>query len=113
MNTLGVEAEAAAAAFLERQGLRVTERNFQCRMGEIDLIARHGATVVFVEVRKRRSSAFGGAAASITPSKQRKLVRAARFYLTRFDPVPPCRFDAVLIEGDPPHIDWIQDAFGE
>ena len=110
----GAEAEEMAAAFLERKGLRVLERNFHCRLGEIDLIAREGDTTVFVEVRRRASSrAFGGAAASITSAKRTKLLRAARFYLSRQRTMPACRFDALLIEGDPPRIDWIRDAFGE
>jgi putative endonuclease len=102
-----------AAAFLERKGLRVIERNYRCRLGEIDLVAREGATTVFVEVRQRASSAFGGAAASITPAKRQRLLRAARHYLSRLRTLPQCRFDALLIEGDPPRIDWIRDAFGE
>src|SRR5688572_7769430 len=79
----GVEAEAMAAAFLERKGLRVLECNYRCRLGEIDLVARDGATTVFVEVRRRASSAFGGAAASITRTKRLRLVKAARHYLSR------------------------------
>jgi putative endonuclease len=109
----GAEAEALAAAFLERRGLRVLERNYRCRLGEIDLIARDGDTTVFVEVRQRASGAFGGAAASITAKKRMRLLRAARFYLSRLKAMPACRFDALLIEGDPPRIDWIRDAFGE
>ena len=102
-----------AAAFLEHKGLRVIERNYRCRLGEIDLVAREDATTVFVEVRQRASSAFGGAAASITSAKRQRLVRAARHYLSRLRTLPQCRFDALLIEGDPPRIDWIRDAFGE
>lgn len=113
MNTLGAGAEAMAAAFLEQQGLVIVERNYRCRMGEIDLIARDGATTVFVEVRQRRSSAFGGAAASITSAKRVKLLKTARHYLSRLHAAPPCRFDALLIEGEPPRIEWIRNAFGE
>ena len=109
----GAEAEAMAAAFLERKGLRIVERNYRCRLGEIDLVAREGDTTVFVEVRQRASRAFGGAAASITATKRAKLVRAARHYLSKLRSTPACRFDALLIEGDPPRIDWIRDAFGE
>jgi putative endonuclease len=113
MNTRGAAAEAMAAAFLERKGLRIVERNYRCRLGEIDLVARDGDTTVFVEVRQRASRAFGGAAASITATKRARLVRAARHYLSRLRVTPACRFDALLIEGDPPSIDWIRDAFGE
>ena len=102
-----------AAAFLERKGLRVIERNYRCRLGEIDLIARDGATTVFVEVRKRKSSAFGGAAGSITAGKRLKLIRAAQHYISRLRSTPQCRFDALLIEGDPPRIEWIRNAFTE
>ena len=102
-----------AAAFLEAKGLRVIERNYRCRLGEIDVIAREGATTVFVEVRQRASRAFGGAAASITTAKRQRLVRAARHYLSRQRTLPQCRFDALLIEGDPPRIEWLRNAFGE
>ena len=110
---LGADAEAMAAAFLEHKGLRVIERNYRCRLGEIDLVAREGATTVFVEVRQRASSAFGGAAASITAAKRQRLLRAARHYLSRLRTLPQCRFDALLIEGDPPRIEWVRNAFGE
>lgn len=113
MNTLGVDAETMAAAFLEKRGLKIVARNYRCRLGEIDLIARDGATTVFVEVRRRASSQFGGAAASITGTKRLKLVKAARHYLSRLRAVPQCRFDALLIQGEPPEIEWIRDAFGE
>ena len=113
MNHKGVASEALAAAFLQGRGLTILERNYRCRLGEIDLVARDGATTVFVEVRRRASRAFGGAAESITPAKRAKLIRAARFYLSRLGDEPQCRFDALLIEGEPPRIDWIRDAFGE
>ena len=113
MSSRGAEAEAMAAAFLERKGLRVLARNYRCRLGEIDLVVRDGDTTVFVEVRQRASQAFGGAAASITAKKRGRLVRAARHYLSRLPTTPACRFDALLIEGDPPRIDWIRNAFGE
>ena len=113
MNRLGVPGEETAVAFLEARGLEIVERNYRCRLGEIDLVARDGATTVFVEVRKRKSAAFGGAAESITPAKRMKLVNAAQHYLSRLRTQPQCRFDALLIEGDPPRIQWIRDAFGE
>ena len=113
MNRRGEGAEALAAAFLRGHGLVIAERNYRCRFGEIDLIARDGATLVFVEVRQRRSERFGGAAESITAVKRRRLVAAAHHYLARRHNVPACRFDAVLIGGAPPHIEWIKDAFGE
>lgn len=109
----GVEAETMAAAFLERRGLTIVVRNYRCRLGEIDLVARDGGTTVFVEVRSRATSAFGGAAASITPAKRLKLLKTARHYLSRLRTAPECRFDALLIEGEPPRIEWIRNAFGE
>ena len=109
----GAEAEGVAAAFLEARGLTVLARNYRCRLGEIDLIAREGSTTVFVEVRRRASRAFGGAAASITAAKRLKLLKAARHYISRLRTMPQCRFDALLIEGDPPRIEWIRNAFGE
>ena len=113
MNKLGVGAEAMAAAFLEQRGLTILERNYRCRLGEIDLVARDGATTVFVEVRRRASPAFGGAAASITTAKKRKLTRTARHYMSRLAALPQCRFDTILIQGEPPRIEWIRNAFGE
>jgi len=83
MNRRGEPAENLAAAFLEGQGLKVLERNYRCRFGEIDIVAASGAVLVFVEVRARRSAAFGGAAGSITAAKRRRLVVAARHYLAR------------------------------
>lgn len=113
MSQRGAEAEAMAAAFLKLQGLEVLQQNYSCRLGEIDLIAQDGPTTVFVEVRQRASCAFGGAAASITAAKKQRLIRAARHYISRLRTTPQCRFDAVLIDGDPPRIAWIRDAFGE
>jgi putative endonuclease len=109
----GAEAEAMAAAFLEARGLTILARNYRCRLGEIDLIARDGPTTVFVEVRRRASRSFGGAAASITSAKRLKLLKAARHYMSRLRVMPECRFDALLIEGEPPRIEWIRNAFGE
>lgn len=109
MMDAGKEAENRAAAFLQQQGLRLVERNYRCRMGEIDLLMVHGDTLVFVEVRFRRSAGFGGAAASITGHKQRRLIHAAQHYLQQQAKQPPCRFDAVLLDGG--KIEWIKDAF--
>ena len=113
MNRRGEAAEALACDYLRRQGLVVTARNYRCRFGEIDVVAREGGTLVFVEVRRRRSEAFGGAAASITAAKRSRLIAAARHYLARLDEAPPCRFDALLIRGEPARVEWIRDAFGE
>ena len=109
----GVEAEAMAADFLEHKGLQILARNYRCRLGEIDLVARDGDTTVFVEVRSRGSSTFGGAAASITAAKRGRLLKAARHYISRQRALPLCRFDALLIEGEPPRIEWLRNAFGD
>jgi putative endonuclease len=103
----GQEHEQAALTYLQRHGLALAEANFRCKGGEIDLVMRDGETLVFVEVRQRISMAQGGAAASITPAKIRRLVRAARFYLMRFDDVPPCRFDVLAIDAG--QLEWLRD----
>ena len=109
----GALAEDRALAHLQAAGLRLVQRNYRTPGrggGEIDLILRErDATLVFVEVRSRASRAFGGAGARITSSKRRRLVFAALHYLLRLNPPPPCRFDAVLIEGD--SIQWLRAAF--
>ena len=110
MNRRGEQAETLAADFLSGKGLRIAVRNYRSRYGEIDLIAREGATVVFVEVRSRASDAYGGAAASITAAKRKKLLKTARHYLAGITPLPQCRFDALLITGEPPRIEWIRNA---
>ena len=110
----GSAAEALAAKFLQSRGLTIVARNYRCRGGEIDLIARDGASLVFVEVRLRRSAAFGGAAASITASKRRRLGFAARHYLGRLGREPPCRFDAILLDAlDPERIEWLRDVVND
>ena len=113
MGGRGEAAEALAAAYLQRAGLKLVERNYRCRFGEIDLIARDGPTLVFVEVRMRSSERFGGAAASITAAKQLKLLRAARHYLSGTASAPPCRFDALLVNGNDHSIEWLKNAFAE
>ena len=110
MSTRGREAERLAADFLARKGLRIVARNWRCRFGEIDLVARDGAMLIFVEVRLRTSANFGGAAESIDAAKRRKLVAAANLYLSARGADSPCRFDAVLIEADG-RLNWVRDAF--
>jgi putative endonuclease len=113
MNDRGRAAEVIAADYLSGQGLEILQRNFRCRFGEIDLIARDGDAVVFVEVRMRGRSDFGGAAESITAAKRGRLVKAAGFYLSGQRRTPRCRFDAILVSGAEGRIEWIRDAFGE
>ena len=112
----GASAERMAESYLERQGLTLLQRNFQCQLGEIDLIMEHGESVVFVEVRFRKSSRFGSAAETVTPGKQRKIVKAAQHYLVHNKPVRhrPLRFDVIGImptETGSYAYDWLPNAF--
>ena len=110
----GVAAEELAARYLAAQGLRVIGRNYRCRFGEIDLIAKDGEMLVFVEVRLRRSVRFGGALASITRAKQKKLMATARCYLSGLRDMPGCRFDAILLDAlDARRIEWLRDIIAE
>ena len=113
MSGAGQAAEDIAAAWLQHRGLRLLQRNFRCRAGEIDLILRDGASLVFAEVRYRSNTGFGGAAASITAKKRQRIVTAARYYLMD-KPEQPCRFDVVLLDRlAPDAVEWLRDAFGE
>ncbi len=103
--------EREAEAFLKAAGLVLVARNWHCRLGEIDLIMKHGATLVFVEVRKRQSQRFGGAMASIGAQKQAKLQRAIGLYLSALPNTPACRVDAVLFDGKSAPV-WEQNIFG-
>ena len=107
--TAGSDAENEAARFLERRGLAIVARNHRTRFGEIDLVARDGPTLVFVEVRLRSSSRFGGGAESIGAAKRRRIVAAALHYLTGVRPQPPCRFDVVTLDHGEP--EWLRGAF--
>ncbi|MBO9679893.1 MAG: YraN family protein [Acidovorax sp.] len=110
---LGNAAEDRALAHLQSAGLQLLERNYRTPGrggGEIDLVLRErDGTLVFAEVRSRASRDWGGAGASIGAVKQRRLVFAARHYLLRWPSPPPCRFDAVLVDGD--QIEWLRAAF--
>ena len=112
MNREGARAEDLCADLLRAAGLKLLERNWRCRLGEIDLIAEERGTLVFAEVRMRGPGHFGGAAESVTAAKRARLVAAARLYLTR-RPDAACRFDVFLIDGLPRHVQWIRNAFGE
>jgi len=113
-HAVGKAGEEVAIQYLRQQGYQVLERNYRCRFGEIDLIARDGSTLAFIEVKTRRSQTFGPAAAAVTLAKQRHLVKASQVYLTRTHKVYElCRFDVVTIELDAhtPRIELIKDAF--
>ena len=100
--------EDVALGYLEGRGLVLVEANFQCKLGEIDLILRDGPSLVFVEVRQRAAGAPVSAAESISPAKIRRIVRAAQFYLQSLNRLPPCRIDVVAIDGQ--DIEWIRNA---
>lgn len=112
MNKRGQQYELLALQYLQQQGLTLLQQNYQCKAGEIDLVMREGATLVFVEVKYRASSAFGGALAAVNHSKQQKLLRTSRWYLQqhRLSNVP-CRLDVLAIEGTAPyHYQWLKNA---
>lgn len=103
--------EDLALAYLKARGLILLERNFRCRVGEIDLVMRDGASIVFVEVRLRSAGAYASAAESIDVRKQKRIVATAGFYLAG-RPEVPCRFDCVLLEhARSDSIHWIKSAF--
>lgn len=112
----GHAAEMQAARHLQAHGVQILAANLRCRAGEIDLVAREGSLLLFVEVRERRHPGYGGAAASVNRAKQARLIRAAQLFLPRlarrhFGGAPPaCRFDVVTL--DPLGIRWIRNAFG-
>lgn len=111
--TNGAAAEVAAAQFLIGEGLVILDRNVRCRLGEIDIVARDGTCLVFVEVRLRSSGRFGGAVASVDVHKQRKLILAARWYLGRHPnlAIQPCRFDVMGVASNGGAMTWLRDAF--
>lgn len=112
----GNQAEELAKEYLARHGLGFCESNFQCKTGEIDLIMKDGEMLVFVEVRYRAEIGHGSPLDTVTPSKQRKLIRTASYFLQQHfgDRWPPCRFDVVGISGEldnQPQVQWVPSAF--
>ena len=111
---LGIHGEDLACAELCRRGYAILERRYRTRHGEIDIVAREGACVVFVEVKTRADERFGGGAAAVTPWKQRRIVQMAQDYLTRRGLHDrPCRFDVVVVDvqGDAPRVELFAGAF--
>lgn len=107
----GSAAEALALVYLQNQHLQLLEKNFRCPYGEIDLIMQDGQTLVFVEVRMRSSVNFGGAAMSVTPSKQEKLRRSAQRYL-QIHGEQSCRFDVILMQAIHVNaVEWLKNVF--
>lgn len=107
---IGAGKEELARRHLERSGLRLVERNYRCRQGEIDLIMRDRDCLAFIEVRYRKSAGFGSPAESVTRNKQRRIVLAARHYLQRHPTPLDCRFDVLAITGAQ-RIEWLKNAF--
>jgi len=108
----GAQAEALACTYLERAGLKLITRNYRCQQGEIDLVMGDHDTLVFVEVRFRRSDAFGTPAETVDRRKQARLLAAARHYLLTQRSDRACRFDVVAVRGHDTSIEWLRDAFG-
>ncbi len=112
--TTGDVFETLACQYLEEKGLLILARQLSCPCGEIDLVLRHHNTLVFVEVRARTRTSYGGAAASITPAKQIKLIRTAKWYLSALSGrffagiTPACRIDVITF--DQGRLQWLQDA---
>lgn len=112
--TLGSRGEQLALNYLRKQSLRLHEKNYRCRYGEIDLIMWDDEYLVFVEVRHRKSNLFGGALESVDRRKQDKLRRSAEDFLVRTkNNVTPCRFDILCVNGnlDKPDYQWVKNAF--
>ncbi|HVS77604.1 MAG TPA: YraN family protein [Steroidobacteraceae bacterium] len=115
--TIGRQAENAAAAYLQSQGARILLRNYRCRCGELDIVAQLGEDeLAIVEVRTRSSNAYGGAAASVDAGKQRRLFRAASRLLQQRKDLARlrARFDVIVVSdprGEAPRIEWIKHAF--
>lgn len=111
----GAAAEAEARAFLERQGFRLVAANYRCRQGEIDLVMQQNELLLFVEVRLRNRQDFGGAAASVTKSKQQKIIASAGAFLHHHPEFSHCncRFDVLALQAATQgwHVDWLPAAF--
>lgn len=109
--TSGQRAEQLACEYLQREGLKLLDRNVHSRVGEIDLLMRDGDELVVIEVRSRRAGALVSAADSLSTQKQRRLIQATRQWLNRNPQFAeqPLRFDAVLLDGS--KLNWVRDAF--
>jgi len=111
---IGKEIEDLVSSYLQQRGLKLVEVNYRCKVGEIDLIMNDNEILVFVEVRYRKDSDYGGGLATVTKYKQNKIKRAATLYLLEnniYDKVP-CRFDVVAVSGRlHKKINWVKDAF--
>jgi putative endonuclease len=112
----GAAAEALAAEYLRIRGLKILARNLRCKAGEIDLVCLDAGVLAIVEVRQRESIGFGGALASVTWSKRRKIISATQYFLQRERDWKdlPLRFDVLAVQGLPDgahRVEWVKDAF--
>jgi len=108
--------EEFAKQYLLAQGLTFVDSNVHCRRGEIDLIMQERDTLIFIEVKYRKNSLFGGAISAVSPSKQQKIKHCVAFFLHKHDLNEyntPCRFDVIALEGDinQPKVTWLKNAF--
>jgi len=117
-SSIGQKAEQEALNFLKQQGLKLITQNYYCRQGEIDLVMSDQQTLVFIEVRYRKSHHYGSSAESVTTNKQKKIIHTAEHYLLHKvkTPTPACRFDVVAIYPSDStqsslQFDWIKHAF--
>lgn len=110
---LGDEGEGLAIQFLHKNGYQILEQNYKTPVGEIDIIASEAETLVFIEVKTRKSIEFGMPYEAVNREKRRKISNTALLYLKRFKEIPPCRFDVVSIyyENGGPELELIKDAF--
>lgn len=109
-------AEQLAAKFLRSNGLKVLTQNFHCRFGEIDIIAQDNNTIIFIEVKYRKQTSFGGAISAVPVSKQQKIIKSAQIYLQQAalnEYNTACRFDVIALQGSfsQPDINWLTNAF--
>lgn len=108
----GAAAESLACNYLKQRGLLLIERNYRCKMGELDLIMEQDDELVFIEVRMRSNPNYGSAAESVDERKQQRLIRTAHHYLQHHNcHHRPCRFDIIAINGDR-ETQWLKNAFG-
>jgi len=114
-NLLGEEGEEAAADFLKSKGLKIIERNFRIRGGEIDIVAKDGSTICFTEVKTRRSSTYGTAQESVSFFKKNRLIKAGLFYVAKHNLTDTnVRFDVICVTftaAGRPQMDWLQNVF--
>jgi len=110
----GQQAESQACDYLRERGLKLLERNFRCKLGELDLIMQDGETLVFVEVKYRGRRDYGSGSEAVDRNKQAKLIRAAQVYLQQHPEFldTPMRFDVVSIDGPQSRLEWLANAFG-